>query len=181
MLRCCWSKIQKLWVFSWNSTQSNSEDQITFAYKLLNPMQESLCDDVNSPWKHCCAILNIYILLTETCSWTIYSNAFLLFPLQQWLMRELLIVVLYVGCLYIVLVEFATSFSLTFSYLLKLITFIAKFIPFYKFLLIGFDLKYTLLYYVLLLSMLLTFCNLMVTVRTTTLIFINCLCCRHYL
>jgi len=41
--------------------------------------------DINSPLNQCCAPLNIFILLTVICSWTIYTEHIVAFPLQQWL------------------------------------------------------------------------------------------------
>ena len=49
--------------------------------KSLSYTEDTRCLKVN----HCCALLNILILLTVICSWTLHTEHIVAFPLQQFL------------------------------------------------------------------------------------------------
>ena len=58
-----------------------------------NYMKTQVCfivaSNINSPWKHCCAVLNTFILLTVTCSPTIHRERIVAFLLQVCLANSL--------------------------------------------------------------------------------------------
>jgi hypothetical protein len=72
------------------------ENSIFFKNRIklqANYMKTQVCfivaSNINSPWKHCCATLNTFILLTVTCSSTIHRERIVAFLLQVCLANSL--------------------------------------------------------------------------------------------
>jgi len=84
--------------FQWNLVLKKYVEKIQFFLKnriklQANYMKTQVCfivaSNINSPWKHCCAVLNTFILLTVTCSPTIHRERIVAFLLQVCLANSL--------------------------------------------------------------------------------------------
>ena len=64
--------------------------------------------DINSPKKHCCATLSVFILLRVTCSSTIDKELTVAFSLPKWL-RERVTMLHYTYIVYLVYIRIHVS------------------------------------------------------------------------
>jgi len=59
-----------------------------FARHMKTHVRLVVAGDINSPQKHCCATLNIFIQLTVTRTSTMHKECIVPLPLQQWLLER---------------------------------------------------------------------------------------------